>query len=164
MPKVAIGLGCALRLDRAMYKAFLEAVAVAKLASLALLRLPPGGLEPENLYDFDANVAYYAEHDSGIILSKFATTEEFMPSGLPEDIDDNAENELRLLVGAFEQSGKELSLVDLTPPDVRDLGFHVVRIWSPDTLSLSLPSAPPLMHRRFDAYGGISRADPHPFA
>jgi hypothetical protein len=32
---------------------------------------------------------------------------------------------------------------DLTSSDVAELGFVVERVWSPDTLSLPLPSAPP---------------------
>jgi len=38
-------------------------------------------------------------------------------------------------------TGKRLAVLDLTTPDVADLGFTALRVWSPDTLSLPLPSA-----------------------
>ncbi|MEO3807282.1 hypothetical protein [Nonomuraea sp. B1E8] len=52
---------------------------------------------------------------------------------------------------------------DLTTRDARALGFTVARVWSPDTLSACLASAPPAAHPRFAAYGGIVRNDPHPY-
>jgi len=67
------------------------------------------------------------------------------------------------LIAAFKETGKELAFLDLTTPDIADLGFRVARVWSPDTLSLSLPSAAPVLHPRFRAYGGVIRESPHPY-
>jgi hypothetical protein len=66
-------------------------------------------------------------------------------------------------VEGFRDAGLRLVTLDLTTPDLADLGFVVVRVWSPDTLSLALPSAPPTAHRRFGAYGGATHRDPHPY-
>jgi hypothetical protein len=68
-----------------------------------------------------------------------------------------------LLIDAFWKTGNELIGLDLTTGDVRDLGFRVVRLWSPDLLSLPLPSAPPLLHPRFNSYGGATDGAPHPY-
>jgi ribosomal protein S12 methylthiotransferase accessory factor len=54
-------------------------------------------------------------------------------------------------------------LIDLTTPDIRDLGLRVLRVWSPDLLTLCLPSAPPLAHPRFGDYGGVGEEKPHPY-
>jgi len=78
-------------------------------------------------------------------------------------VDSDIKGDLRHLVDGFAGTGKELVFLDLTTADIRDLGFYVVRVWSPDTISLSLPSAPPVMHPRFQAYGGIRNEAPHPY-
>lgn len=79
------------------------------------------------------------------------------------DVDAGPEEQVRLLAGAFNATGKELVVLDLTTADVRALGFRSIRVWSPQTLSLSLPSAPPLAHPRFRAYGGARDGHPHPY-
>ncbi|MFF4414406.1 hypothetical protein ACFYY8_17910 [Streptosporangium sp. NPDC001559] len=66
-------------------------------------------------------------------------------------------------MAAFARTGKQLSYLDLTTPDIRRLGLTVRRVWSPDTLGPCLPSAPPLLHRRFADYGGAANPEPHPY-
>jgi hypothetical protein len=53
--------------------------------------------------------------------------------------------------------------LDLTSADVRQLGFTILRVWSPDLISLCPPSMPPLAHVRFAAYGGAAHVRPHPY-
>lgn len=167
VPKFAVGLGCDLCLARAMYKAFLEGVAVAKLAKVTLFRQAIGDVpsvaDPSQMYDLDSNVAYYAVEGRSTFRTKFGDSPGVSPSDLPRDVDSGIKGDLRHLVDGFAGTGKELAFLDLTTADIRDLGFDVVRVWSPDTISLSLPSAPPVMHPRFQAYGGIKNEAPHPY-
>ena len=167
VPKFAVGLGCDLCLARAMYKAFLEGVAVAKLAKVTIFRQTmeevPSVADPSQIYDLDSNVAYYAVEGQSTFRTKFGDSPGVSPSDLPRDVDSSITGDLRHLVGGFTGTGKELVFLDLTTTDIHDLGFHVVRAWSPDTLSLSLPSAPPVLHPRFQAYGGITNEAPHPY-
>jgi hypothetical protein len=169
IPEFALGLGCDLQLSRAMYKAFLESVAVAKLAKLVILRTRASsdnssGIDPERIYDLDTNVAYYARTGSAIVQAKFGDKPGVSPSEIPQDVDLGIKGDLRHLVDGFTNTHKQLVFLDLTTEDVRELGFRVARVWSPDTLTLSLPSAPPVMHRRFQAYGGVTNEAPHPYA
>jgi thiazole/oxazole-forming peptide maturase SagD family component len=167
VPKFAVGLGCDLCLARAMYKSFLEGVAVAKLAKVILFRQAmkdiPSVTDPSQIYDLDSNVAYYAVEGPSTFRAKFGVSPGVSPSELPEDVASGTTNDLRYLVEGFTGTRKELVFLDLTTTDIRDLGFCVVRVWSPDTISLSLPSAPPVMHPRFQAYGGITNEAPHPY-
>jgi thiazole/oxazole-forming peptide maturase SagD family component len=167
VPRLAAGLGADLRLDRAMYHAFLEAAAVAQLAKVILFRRAMEGngeeIDPSAIYDLDTNVGYYALDAREAIQRRFGEAGAVAESDLPPDIEEGTARDLRHLVDAFRDTGKELVFLDLTTRDVRDLGFCVVRFWSPDLLSLSLPSAPPLLHPRFAAYGGVTHEAPHPY-
>jgi thiazole/oxazole-forming peptide maturase SagD family component len=167
VPKVVVGLGCDLRLTRSIYKAFLEAVAVAQLAKVILFRQSVGELPkdigPSELYDLDLNVAYYSVLGPEAIRDKFGDRPVRPASELPADIDLGVKGDLRHMVDSFAATGKELVFLDLTTSDIKALGFCVTRVWSPDTISLSFPSAPPLMHQRFQAYGGVASEAPHPY-
>jgi thiazole/oxazole-forming peptide maturase SagD family component len=169
LPRFAAGLGCDLRLSRAMYKAFLEGVAVAQLAKVIVFRdvaaeaAGTGREETGGFYDLDTNVGYYAGLAHSRANEKFGGGPAMRPADLPPDVDGGGAADVRHLVDGFRRTGKELLFLDLTTRDIRDLGFVAVRVWSPDTLALSLPSAPPVMHPRFQAYGGVVNEDPHPY-
>jgi len=165
-PRVGIGLGCDLRLGAAAYKAFLEAVAVAQLAKVILFRqsLNGGtGIANGNIYDLDANVALYASGAHAVLEERFGDGRATSSDELPPDAERGPAGDLGHMVGGFRDAGKELVLLDLTTPDVRELGFRALRVWSPDCLVLPLPSAPPLAHPRFEAYGGVVNEAPHPY-
>jgi hypothetical protein len=173
-PAVAIGLGMDLSLNRAMYKAMLEAVGVSGLSKVSLLDACVDPIEdtwkqPEfdtqHMFDLDANVVYFGfAENAGRIYSKFPEADPVLASDLPADICLDPKEEVRLLIRAFQKTKKELVVLDLTTNEIRQLGFTALRAWSPDMLSLPLPSAPPLNHHRFRAYGGVVHDGPHPYA
>lgn len=169
LPRAAVGLGCDLRLARAMYNAFLEASAVAQLAKVSLFRDAMDRrleAEPredrEHIYDLDSNVVRYAVSDAGLLRARF-DMERAAPADLPPDVDDGVAADVRHLIDGFAASGKELACIDTTTEDVAELGFRVVRVWSPRMLTLSLPGAPPALHPRFEDYGGFTGEEPHPY-
>jgi thiazole/oxazole-forming peptide maturase SagD family component len=168
IPRFAVGLGCHQRLDRALYKAFLESVAVAKLATvLAVGRAADEGaaqIDPARIFELDSNVAYYATAERAAWSARFGSEPGVDPRELPPDTTAGPDDDLRDLVHAITDTGKELVCLDLTAEDVREVGFRVVRVWSPDLLALSPPSAPPAAHPRFAAYGGLTSEAPHPYA
>jgi thiazole/oxazole-forming peptide maturase SagD family component len=171
LPAAAVGLGTGLALLEAMYKALLEAVGVYQLGKLtALLQtLSPeaqagAGGPQASFYNLDKNVAFYAlGNDAAFFDSKFPDMQTAAASDLPGDVDGPASAQLRLLSDSFRKSGKELVFSDLTSTEARQLGFACFRVWSPDTLSLPLPSAPPARHARFAAFGGYAHDNPHPY-
>jgi thiazole/oxazole-forming peptide maturase SagD family component len=170
VPRQVVGLGCDLRLNRALYRAFLEAAAVAQLAKVILFRqtaagrsTADGGSIGGRIYDLDANVAYYAQDDQKALRTAFSDGPCIGASALAPDIEPYDIGDVRYLVNCFRRAGREVVLLDLTTGDLSELGLHVLRVWSPDTLSLSLPSAPPLLHSRFDTYGGVGNDEPHPY-
>jgi thiazole/oxazole-forming peptide maturase SagD family component len=171
VPAAAVGLGSDLRLVDAMYKALLEAVGVAQLAKVVLFEQAVSSdegqratIDPAQIFDLDRNVALYARPPhSSYIATKFDDRAPVEARDLPADFAGQPRDEVVHLVDGFRRTGKELVFLDLTTQDIRELGLCAIRVWSPDTLSLCLPSAPPLAHPRLLAYGGAGNENPHPY-
>jgi hypothetical protein len=170
VPFLGVGLGCDLTLSGALYKAFLEGVAVTHLAKIILFRKRVESKEDKpksssgRIYDLDSNVGRYASaKDFDIIRARFPREQALPASEVAADFVGSDQQGAAHLVERFEATGKRLAVLNLTTPDVAELGFCAVRVWSPDTLSLPLPSAPPVRHPRFAAYGGVVHDDPHPY-
>ena len=100
---------------------------------------------------------------AGIAEKRFADCQEISAADAPPDGPGDPRQAAARIVGAFRAAGKRVYHADFTTPDVRQLGLSVQRVWSPDLIALPLPSAPPLAHPRFAAYGGVARDDPHPY-
>jgi thiazole/oxazole-forming peptide maturase SagD family component len=168
-PFVSVGLGADMVLVRALYKALIEAAGGMQLAQINLLEMTlagqdAAGLDPARMGDLDSNVAFYAAGGNDQVLrARFGGGRQVRASELPPDLHLAPGEELRHLARAFSESGKELYGLDLTTPDLAQLGFRVARAWSPDLLQLPLPSFPPLAHPRFAAYGGVAHVEPHPY-
>lgn len=170
LPKVVIGLGADLSLESAMYKAFLETVASVGLARMVVFKgkneldKHSSIIDPNQLYDLDRNVEYYgAGQKYSRIEERFLRMPGMRASDCPPDVSGTPAQQLRQLINSFKQHNKRLYYLDLTGSEEKALGFNVVRVWSPDTLSLCLPSAPQILHPRFNDYGGFKHADPHPY-
>lgn len=168
VPVVSVGLGADSRLENAMYKAWLEGVGVRSLAEWSLVNahLEAGTVKQdvEAMFDLDSNVVHAAQPDGAqVVEERFGQSSQAAASDLPADSNLGAHDEARRAVRAFLETDKDLFLHDFTTQDVRSLGFRAVRLWSPDTFSLCLPSAPPEAHLRFNSYGGFGQPNPHPY-
>jgi thiazole/oxazole-forming peptide maturase SagD family component len=170
LPKVAIGLGSDLNLEAAMYKAFLEAAATVSLARMVVLKgdygldKHQGAIDPKRIYDLDRNVEYYANgHNFNRIVERFLAMPSIVASDLPSDINVDVNAQIARLVDAFKTTNKSLYYLNLSNVEAEALGFKVARVWSPNVLSLCLPSAVPALHPRFNAFGGLKHEDAHPY-
>lgn len=169
LPKVVIGLGADTSLQRAMYKALLEGVGTLGLARLEIFKRQFSEdnkeiIDPNHIYDLDSNCEYYGSgHNFDLINQLFLQSEKIQASQLPADIIGSEEEQFEILKNAFAESGKDLLEVDMNIDEVKTLGFKVIRLWSPDTLSLCLPSFVPKAHPRFQCYGGVQHEAPHPY-
>jgi thiazole/oxazole-forming peptide maturase SagD family component len=169
-PTTALGLGCETRLVVACYKALLEAVGVLQLAKIAMAATAAGGgragavADEAEIFDLDTNVVHYADDgDRDLLAAKFPADVRVADADLPADQIVGDEEAVAALLGALLGDGVRLFERDLTTVDGRDLGLITARVWSPDLLALAMPSAPPLAHPRFAAYGGASHERPHPY-
>ncbi len=164
IPKVAIGLGADISLSKAMYKAYLEAIGVIGLSRMVICQKKTNYANESYFYDLDSNVGYYGlGYHASLIQEKFPLENSIRAMYLPPDINGSETEQLAVLVNSFKESNKELLFCDLTCIEASDLGFVVPRVWSPDTLSLCLPSAPWIKHPRYLNYGGVAHEFPHPY-
>ncbi|MBE1493143.1 thiazole/oxazole-forming peptide maturase SagD family component [Amycolatopsis lexingtonensis] len=166
LPAVVVGLGVDGALEPAMYKAFLEAAGVRALATWAAVRDGVDGraAAEDGIFDLESNVVLAATpRGSEAVEARYGDSDEAAPGDLPPDAEASPGEQARALVSAFHATGKRLFAADLTTTDIACLGFVVSRFWSPDLLTLPLPSAPAAAHPRFAAYRGFARHDPHPF-
>ena len=114
--------------------------------------------------DLDSNVMHYGDGGGADVLAaKFPTDRTVPDADLPPDVDGAAPEVLARLQEGIVGRGIRLFEMDLTTPDVAQLGLVTLRLWSPDLLALALPSAPPLAHHRFAAHGGGVDGRPHPY-
>jgi thiazole/oxazole-forming peptide maturase SagD family component len=167
IPAVTVGLGADPNLESAMYRALSECLGVRMLAEWSVLRSRIDGVPPrtakDGYYDLNSNVEFYALDGAETVEARFEGGRSAPAAELPEDLRLTGDELVHSLLARFADTGKTLVGLDITPEDVRRLGFTAVRLWSPDTLSLCLPSAPPEFHPRFAAYGGFAHRDPHPY-
>jgi thiazole/oxazole-forming peptide maturase SagD family component len=169
LPRAAVGLGCSLSLSEAMYKAWLEAIGVRQLAAVNLLQANIDAVELKHspgpkIYDLDTNVAWYAA-GNGLdhLEDRFSSGTPIHASDAPADVVLDPRSAVDLLSESFRTTGKDLYRWNLTSSDVSQLGLIVERAWSPHTFSLPYPSAAPVLHSRFKAYGGATHDFPHPY-
>jgi len=176
-PSFGVGMGAGTRLPEAMYKAFLEAVALVQLAKIVrffrvMEKVPEGMdgdtspqcIDPNKIFDLDHNVAFYSDANSQSLLRRrFDPSICVNASELPADMTGSPHAQVKRLVGAFSDTGKTLVHLDLTTVDIRQMGLVTQRVWSPDLLGICLPSAPAEAHPRFQDYGGVHHDIPHPY-
>ncbi|MEU1121529.1 MULTISPECIES: YcaO-like family protein [unclassified Streptomyces] len=172
IPAVAVGLGADVSLESALYKAFLEGVGVRALATWTSVQDHATGTGgsgtaggDEAIFDLESNVVLAASAKGArVVEARYGDCDEAGADDLPPDpVAVAPETSVRALVRAFHDTDKRLYCGDLTTVDAAELGFFVARFWSPDLLTLPLPSAPTAAHPRFGAYGGFRRHAPHPF-
>lgn len=169
-PVISVGLGIDTNLERAMYKSLLEAYSIVGLSRMVLFKekyidgcsdhVP----DTSAMLDLNKNIAYYSKGmGSEIVSDRFFNAPSILASQIPADMKGSIEQQNIALLQSFKDSDKEIICVDLTTVEAENLGLFAVRVWSPDTLSLCLPSLPPCAHARFDSYGGVAHQHPHPY-
>lgn len=170
IPRVAAGLGCDMCLEDALYSAYLEAFGVYQLAKVVLLRqqFSDKAKAPtttfDNIYDLDSNVAFYASGNHlDFFNAKFSDEKVVTASDIQLPMKSSIVLRCEKIIEESRSAGKEIVFADLTNREAESLGLTVARVWSPDLLSLCMPSAVPREHQRFADYGGIAHEYPHPY-
>jgi thiazole/oxazole-forming peptide maturase SagD family component len=176
LPSVSIGLGADYSAVRAMYKALVEAVGVMQLAKVGLVNetlerwrisdveQKQTGTDQALILDLDSNVTHYAAgSDRHFVDRKFGGGRAVNVSQLPDQVGLRDDDQVADMLDALAKGSVQIVELDLTTPDVAAVGFNVARMWSPDLLSLCLPSCPPKRHKAFARFGGATHSRPHPY-
>ncbi|WP_441247891.1 YcaO-like family protein [Kitasatospora sp. McL0602] len=114
--------------------------------------------------DLDTNVLYFAApHDAERKLAavESRTSGRIGFGSVPAYADDD-QAAIRRLIGDLAQVSEWASYLDITPPELADTPWKVVRVLIPELLSMCLPGFPASGHPRMRGYGGVTNVVPHP--
>jgi thiazole/oxazole-forming peptide maturase SagD family component len=120
----------------------------------------------ESLYtDLDTNVLAFAspvdaEAKRALIDSRFSDERVRLSQVQPlvEDEDDVLRRLLEMVTGF----SRHAVVLDITPAELADTSWKVMRVFVPELVSMSLPGVPPRNHPRIREYGGVVNDRPHP--
>lgn len=165
VPKYVMGCAAGLSPSKVAYRAIMEALAILYLADNGPLVMPKDYLENDldlNYTNLDSNVSYWSNlHD----LDKKKALLDRVISGkkLLSDFDNlESESDILYILGKSQELFKYAVYFDMTPPEIRNLGHKVMRVFLPEFLQMSFPEFPYSKHPRFALYGGVKCELPHP--
>lgn len=167
VPAAVVGNGADGDLEAAMYKAFIECSAMPHMAivSFAQEERRAEGCRTESVGEgidnLDDNVFLYSLPENRKVLDEKFTPDVRVPAALLPDF---SGSDVASVTRAILAAGARLTLLDMTSPEIADLGFHVFRFYTPDLLPFGLPSYPPAAHPGFAGFGGLTHERPHPYA
>lgn len=81
-------------------------------------------------------------------------------SALESQERDSAEEEISDILSKLRKKSKYGVYLDITPPEVHNKGWKVVRTFFPELVQMCLPSFPYSNHPRMQEFGGIKMAYP----
>lgn len=161
---------------RAVLKAMKEACQGASWARGLMESRPDWRPAPDfhNIYSFEDHVRLFCEPDMVQHMDFILKTERRRGPGVAQPDADDAEAGLRLCLSELERNGLEALVVDLTTPDIADLGFYVPKVMVPGLAHLTAAHlvqavATPRYRevpRRLGFTGGVHEEfnpTPHPF-
>jgi ribosomal protein S12 methylthiotransferase accessory factor len=174
---LGVGAGTAPTVERAWWKALSEAFAARSAsAKLALVHDGDAGSD-RGVESFEDHIRHYADHghaaaadflDASMVRAEAASIE-------PLDGDSPA-GHVAALCGRVESAGSSAYAVDVTSPDVRELGLTVVKVLAPELCALDVVHGARFLGGRRLYRGAFERGlsstplaeqdvnpDPHPF-
>jgi thiazole/oxazole-forming peptide maturase SagD family component len=114
--------------------------------------------------DLDTNVLYYASPQDAevkrrVVDGRFRGSVKLSEIPRLGESDEQALPELLRMVASVSPWA---SYLDITPPELADTEWKVVRVLIPELLSMCLPGLPPKAHPRMVRHGGVINEFPHP--
>jgi thiazole/oxazole-forming peptide maturase SagD family component len=166
-PLISCGAAAGLDPQHTLYRAIAESSATGILSLYAPIYLPEvckiqAG---EVIGDLDRNVSLFASptqrEKKELAVNKIKKGNKSLLS-LPNLSRESPRENLGFLIKALKKVSEWTVFLDITPPEVSNLGYRVVRVFAPELLPLCLPSFPPDRHPRMMKYGGVKNRIPHP--
>lgn len=116
----------------------------------------------EVVTDYTRNVLYYAQPGQFSEVERlFEGDVTELPNRLTDTEDWSVDRKLGYVLEKLDDAGCTPIGFDVTAPDVRQCGTHVVRAFVPELIDLTPPAAPPVGHPEIDRDRVID--NPHPF-
>lgn len=167
-PYIVVGASSGLNPRKAIYRAFMEALAILTLNINGPLSMPEDYLETvsqKNYLNLDSNVNYWANADNKDKNLKFINSKVHEKIELKKykNLETNTEADLEYLFKGLYNVSKYAVYLDITPLEISDKDLHVMRVYIPELVQMSMPAFPYSKHPRIIENGGISNSEfPHP--
>lgn len=115
--------------------------------------------------DLDGNVIYYSRPEEGEV--KFSIFEELMGekvklSLIPDYKTLTIAQQITSLIQQIKKVSEYAVYLDITPTELADDSWSVMRVFIPEMMQICLPGIPFKNHPRFKKFGGIKNEYPHP--
>jgi ribosomal protein S12 methylthiotransferase accessory factor len=137
---LGVGAGTAPTVERAWWKALSEAFA-ARAAGVKLALLDDGGFAEggADVCSFEEHIRYYADEGRAAATTFLDESRERVPvESIPTLAGDSASERVEALCARVERAGSSAYAVDVTSPDVRELGLTVVKVLAPELCALDV--------------------------
>ncbi len=139
---LGVGAGTASSVERAWWKALAEGFSArAAGAKLALLEPEPCD-GPDRVASFEDHIRYYAEPANARAANFLdASTARVAAAAIPTLEGKTHAEQVAALSARIDASGSSAYAVDVTAPDVRELGLFVMKVVAPELCSLDVAHA-----------------------
>ncbi|MCL2737177.1 MAG: YcaO-like family protein [Propionibacteriaceae bacterium] len=167
-PLIVVGCQSGLNPYKVIYRSLLEALAIYYLARNGPLMIPQDYLlrasDADNFSNLDANVAFYAftDHADEKLAIFTDKASGHVPLSALQDYSGSTASEFKYVWGTLRERSTDAVVLDITPPEVAQKGYTVMRTFFPELVQLCLPSFPFTKHPAILQYGGITNEYPHP--
>jgi ribosomal protein S12 methylthiotransferase accessory factor len=173
---LGVGAGSAPTVEEAWRKALSEAFSVHRWVRERSAGQPPPA-HPRDVATFEDHLLFYARADRHALTAFLDASPAVRDVGdVPPICGGDVGAQIAAIVDALEQRGISAYLVDVTAPDIREAGLHVVRVVSPELCPLDVAHTERflggrrLLHAAFElslrdrplAFDEVN-PDPHPF-
>ncbi len=162
-------MGCSANLNpvRAAYRALSEAATIHYLAANGPLMSPMDFLssDEDSFLNLDSNVAYWTKAEDQETKAKLLETiydGSTALSSLKDERRGSDRKNVEYIISKLRSISKYAVYLDVTPPEVINMGLKVMRVFIPELVQLSYPGFPYSTHPRVTEFGGITNAFPHP--
>ena len=115
--------------------------------------------------DLDSNVYFFSNPHDGYMKKKIIESRiggEVNFSDIAP-LTDNVDHTLETLISELAAVSEWAAYLDITPTELQESRWCVMRVFIPELCSLCLPGMPPRQHPRLLEYGGVVHDRPHPF-
>ncbi len=136
---LGVGAGTAATIERAWWKALSEAFGTRAAARSILAKAPPFAPDGRNVRTFDDHIAFHATPERAALSTFLDASAERVHVSSIEPLPDGVDDRIAAVVARIEAAGASGYAVDVTAPDLRSLGLHVVKTVSPELCMLDVP-------------------------
>lgn len=168
LPYLIVGTQGDLNAKNGILRGIMEATAIISMHMFNAL-FDPEKVEFSNtksaFADLDTNVLYYGVPDKIEEMDKLLDRligEDIKLSEIESRWEDDVDSQITHLLGEISKISEYAVYVDITPPEVIDKGWSVVRTFIPELCGMCLPGFPFKNHPRVKKYGGVKNEYPHP--